>query len=106
MITNFKYFEKYNFEGDYFYYIIHMNKSIDKFNVALKKIDFFDMFYQYLDKEDISIDDKYDDVVYLVFDNEGFSLFYENEFSFIKDLENRGDIYVEDYEVNAYKYNL
>jgi hypothetical protein len=43
MIKNFKYFEKYNLEGDHFYYIIHMDKSIDKFNVALKKLDFFDI---------------------------------------------------------------
>ena len=62
------------------YYIIHMNKSIEKFNLVLDLLKCKDLFYEFLTVDDIPLDK---DIVELVFEENGFyiedSLFYHND---------------------------
>jgi len=72
------------------YYIIHMNKSIEKFNLVLDLLKCKDLFYEFLTVDDIPLDK---DIVELVFEENGFyiedSLFYHNELE--SDLECYGE---------------
>jgi hypothetical protein len=85
-----------------FYYSIHMEKSIIKFNIALEKLKIKEKFYNYLGENDIPNAD----IVYLIFDDKGFSVEEFVDFDSQNYYKDMGDIYVEDWEVSAIKYNL
>ena len=84
------------------YYIIHMEKSIEKFNIALDKLKFKNEFYKYFDETNIPISDK----LYLIFEDTTFYIndnLSSNELLYSKYY---GQIYVSDLEVYTQKYNL
>lgn len=82
------------------YYVIHMDKSIEKFNFALKKINFYDEFYDYLDEEDIPNKK----VVYIVFEDDGFSI--DDNIKPYSDYTKLGDIFVSDLDIQTSKFNI
>jgi len=86
-------------ENDY-YYAIHMEKSIEKFNLALKKINFYDEFYEFLDEKDIPINN----VVYIIFEKDDF--FVDDNIEPYISYKKLADVYVSDIECAAEKFNL
>lgn len=52
------------------YYKIKMDKSIDKFNIALEKLNMKSLFYEFFDKSDVPESD----IIYLIIDGNVFYL--------------------------------
>jgi len=60
------------------YYKINMDKSIDKFNIALEKLDMKELFYDFFNENDVPLSD----IVYLIIDGDVFYLNDKPEFEF------------------------
>lgn len=82
------------------YYAIHMDKSIEKFNLALKKINFYDEFYDYLVEEDIPNKK----VAYIIFEDDGF--FIDDIIKPYSDYTKLGDVFVSDLDIQINKFNI
>lgn len=106
MITKFKIFEIIKFpeleKYDKIYYKLNIDKSIEKFIIALEKINYKDEFFHYFNIEDLDINN---DIVYLIFDTFDFSIDYEEPYNKYN-YSFGGEIYVNDYEVSAKRYNI
>lgn len=60
------------------YYKINMDKSIDKFNIALEKLEMKTLFYEFFNEDDIPLKD----VIYLIIDGDVFYWDDKPEFEF------------------------
>jgi len=84
------------------YYKIYVDKSIDKFNIALDKLGIKSVFYDNLNTSLKKI--VKNNIIYLVIiDN--ISFFIEKNFD-LNGFVYCGEIYIDDYEVDSNKYNL
>lgn len=96
------------------YYKIHSDKSIEKLNVALDKLNIKDEVYKYYTfMETLMKKVLKTDVVYLCIDTTYIHQILntvdeikEEFYGKFDDFIFGGDIYVEDYEVDSKKYNL
>ena len=108
------------------YYKIYSYKSIQKFNIALDKLGIKNLFYKHYNEDELNdileYDELVDGVVYLLIDffDNGDPLFNDivdfeiitNDESVNPQYDNfygrdyGGEIYIDDYELGANKYNL
>ena len=120
MIKNFKIFES----GEkYKYYKIFTDGSLEKFQMALIKLGYYKEFcydwgiendFMYIMKNNNGTDETYNllinnDIIYLFFRQHRIQnkkeFFIDNNYNF-PNAEYCGEVHIEDYEINANKYNL
>ena len=105
------YEEEYKSNGDWIYFKIIFNKSSEKLKIGIEKTGYSDLFYKSYDVIDSGTKL---DFIWLLFNiNDDFKysrcdMFTElSEFiDIFTNLEYKGEIHVEDYEVDSIKYNL
>jgi len=111
-------YEKYDFrkKGTWIYFKLIVDKSFEKLKIAIEKTGYSDLFYKSFDNldEELSSTMEFIDFIYLVFNPTGDSgripcNLYLSDEEFISKYENieyKGEITVEDHEIDAKKYNL